>query len=40
MALSIAVTVLLIPLASRLYSGAILRMGSQVKLKEAWRSAA
>ena len=39
-ALSIGVTALLIPLAARLYSGAILRMGAQVKLKEAWRSAA
>jgi ABC-2 type transport system permease protein len=40
MLLSIGVTALLIPLAGRLYSGAILRMGGQVKLKEAWRSAA
>ena len=39
-ALSLAVTALLIPLAARLYSGAILRMGGQVKLKEAWRQAA
>jgi len=39
-ALSVAVTALLIPLAARLYSGAILRMGGQVKLKEAWRQAA
>jgi ABC-2 type transport system permease protein len=39
-ALSVAVTALLIPLAARLYSGAILRMGGQVKLKEAWREAA
>ena len=39
-ALSVAVTAMLIPLAARLYSGAILRMGGQVKLKEAWRQAA
>jgi len=39
-AVSVAVTALLIPLAARLYSGAILRMGGQVKLKEAWRQAA
>jgi ABC-2 type transport system permease protein len=39
-AVSVVITALLIPLAARLYSGAILRMGSQVKLKEAWRHAA
>jgi hypothetical protein len=39
-AVSVVITALLIPLAARLYSGAILRMGGQVKLKEAWRQAA
>jgi ABC-2 type transport system permease protein len=31
--------VLLIPLAGRIYSGAVLRTGSAVKLREAWRAA-
>jgi len=30
---------ILIPLAARIYSGAILRTGGAVKLREAWRSA-
>lgn len=29
----------LIPLAARVYSGAVLRTGSAVKLREAWRAA-
>ena len=29
----------LIPLAARIYSGAVLRTGSAVKLREAWRAA-
>jgi hypothetical protein len=29
----------LIPLAARIYSGAILRTGSRVKLSDAWRAA-
>ena len=29
----------LVPLAARIYSGAILRTGSSVKLRDAWRSA-
>jgi ABC-2 type transport system permease protein len=31
-------TALLIPLAGRVYSGAVLRTGSRVKLRDAWRS--
>ena len=31
---------LLIPLAGRIYSGAVLRTGSAVKLRDAWRAAA
>jgi ABC-2 type transport system permease protein len=37
MAISVAATVALIPLAGRLYSGSILRTGPRVKLGEAWR---
>lgn len=33
-------TALLIPLAGRLYSGAVLRIGSRVKLRDAWRASA
>jgi hypothetical protein len=29
----------LIPLAGRIYSGAVLRTGSAVKLRDAWRAA-
>jgi len=29
----------MIPLAGRVYSGAVLRTGSKVKLREAWRAA-
>jgi ABC-2 type transport system permease protein len=32
-------TALLIPLAGRVYSGAVLRVGSRVKLRDAWRAA-
>jgi ABC-2 type transport system permease protein len=32
-------TALLIPLAGRIYSGAVLRTGARVKLRDAWRSA-
>ena len=32
--------VLLIPLAGRIYSGAVLRTGSAVKIREAWRASA
>jgi len=34
-----AATAALIPLAARIYSGAVLRTGSAVKLREAWRAA-
>jgi ABC-2 type transport system permease protein len=41
--ISIAIVVLsaaaLIPVSARLYSGAILRLGARVKLRDAWRSA-
>ena len=33
-------TVGLVPLAGRLYSGAVLRIGAKVKLRDAWRAAA
>ncbi len=33
-------TLLLIPLAGRLYSGAVLRIGARVKLRDAWRASA
>ncbi|MEO8423408.1 MAG: ABC transporter permease [Actinomycetota bacterium] len=36
---TIGSTALLIPLAGRVYSGAVLRTGARVKLREAWRSA-
>jgi ABC-2 type transport system permease protein len=32
-------TVLLVPLAARLYAGAVLRTGARVRLRDAWRSA-
>jgi ABC-2 type transport system permease protein len=35
---TVAASVVLIPLAARVYSGAVLRTGSAVKLREAWRS--
>lgn len=38
--LSIGATVLLIPLAGRIYAGAVLRTGGRVKLREAWRARA
>jgi ABC-2 type transport system permease protein len=42
-ALSIALlvvgTALLVPLSARLYSGAVLKTGTRVKLRDAWRSA-
>jgi ABC-2 type transport system permease protein len=37
--ITIGSTVLLIPLAGRVYAGAVLRTGARVKLREAWRSA-
>jgi ABC-2 type transport system permease protein len=38
--LLIGSTILLIPFAARLYSGAVLRTRGRVKIREAWRSAA
>jgi ABC-2 type transport system permease protein len=40
MVITLAAAAALIPIAGRLYSGGILRMGGVVKLREAWRSAA
>ena len=40
LALLIGSTILLVPLAARLYSGAVLRTRGRVKIREAWRSAA
>jgi ABC-2 type transport system permease protein len=37
--LLIGSTALLIPLAGRVYAGAVLRTGSRVKLSDAWRAA-
>jgi ABC-2 type transport system permease protein len=39
LALTCAAAAALIPLAGRVYEGAVLRMGAPVKLKEAWRGA-
>jgi ABC-2 type transport system permease protein len=36
---TLAAAAALIPLAARIYSGAVLRTGSSVKLREAWRAA-
>ena len=40
LAIVIGSTALLIPLAGRVYAGAVLRTGAKVKLREAWRAAA
>jgi ABC-2 type transport system permease protein len=40
LAILIGSTALLIPLAGRLYAGAVLRVGARVKLRDAWRAAA
>jgi ABC-2 type transport system permease protein len=37
--LLLGATALLVPLAGRVYSGAVLRVGSRVKLRDAWRAA-
>ena len=37
--LIIGSTALLIPLAGRVYAGAVLRTGARVKLRDAWRAA-
>jgi ABC-2 type transport system permease protein len=39
-ALLLAGTAALVPLSARLYAGAVLKTGSRVKLRDAWRSAA
>ena len=39
LAVTIGATALLVPLAARIYSGAILRMGATIKLRDAWRAA-
>ena len=39
LALLLGATALLVPLAGRVYSGAVLRVGSRVKLRDAWRTA-
>jgi ABC-2 type transport system permease protein len=39
LAVTIGATVALIPLAARIYSGGILRTGSALKLRDAWRAA-
>jgi ABC-2 type transport system permease protein len=36
---TVGATLLLIPLAARIYRGGVLRMGGAIKLREAWRSA-
>lgn len=38
-ALLVAGTAVLVPLSARLYAGAVLKTGSRVKLRDAWRSA-
>jgi ABC-2 type transport system permease protein len=39
LAVTIGATLLLIPLAARIYRGGVLRMGGAIKLRDAWRSA-
>jgi ABC-2 type transport system permease protein len=38
-AVTLAAAVALVPLAARVYRGAILRSGAAVKLRDAWRGA-
>jgi ABC-2 type transport system permease protein len=38
-AVTLAAAAALIPLAARIYEGGILRTGSAIKLRDAWRSA-
>ena len=40
LAIVVGSTALLIPLAGRVYAGAVLRTGAKVKLRDAWRAAA
>jgi len=39
LAIVLGSTAFLIPLAGRVYAGAVLRMGARVRLRDAWRSA-
>ena len=39
LAVTLGATALLVPLAARIYSGAVLRMGATIKLRDAWRAA-
>jgi hypothetical protein len=39
LAVTLGATALLVPLAARIYSGAVLRTGGTIKLREAWRAA-
>jgi ABC-2 type transport system permease protein len=39
LAVTLGAAALLVPLAARIYSGAVLRTGATVKLRDAWRSA-
>jgi ABC-2 type transport system permease protein len=39
LAVTIGATLLLIPLAARIYRGGVLRMGGAIKLRDAWRAA-
>jgi ABC-2 type transport system permease protein len=39
LAVTVGATLLLIPLAARIYRGGVLRMGGAIKLRDAWRSA-
>jgi ABC-2 type transport system permease protein len=40
LALIVGGTIVLVPMAARLYRGAVLRTGARVKIREAWRAAA
>ena len=39
LALTVGATLLLVPLAARIYRGGVLRTGGAIKLREAWRAA-
>ena len=39
LAVTLGATALLVPLAARIYSGAVLRTGGTIKLRDAWRAA-
>jgi ABC-2 type transport system permease protein len=40
LAILLGSTALLIPLAARVYAGAVLRTGPKVRIRDAWRAAA